>query len=465
MIQRAFKRYRFRIKLDAFFDCYKQLLKLRKEEASIFIQKALTVFVAKLRIERRKWEIWREGRLKEIRERLAIIKIKKYWKKKKLSVRIIRDRIKRIKRRRMAMKNKQNYIRYIAMMNAPSSNPRASPPSADSKPSSSRTQSRTSSPDTIPPKRQISLRVETPGFDPHDKLALSSVTSVSETEHNSEEDNIEKLARMYREKMKLVKVSYNIPPIPPKKDVMPYFQEKSIKESFAFYSGSNYSSNTYASIDKTRCSIRSSIENRTRNFIINTPPVIHQKRTYTGDFSPAYMHMVVPSDKANTNRVYKRYKVDTAVEYPYARATASTISRWESAVPTLPETKSTKHKDYKIPSRLIAPTIAFSLKNESKRNMGDGKPAFKVSLRSSTMSPYNGQSNFSLPLSPDPFPSIHGDSRSRSQTDKKRNIPSITQKYESRTRSSNSPAKRKTSKNDFNFLTSTIDSMELSPFL
>jgi hypothetical protein len=465
VIQKAFKRYRFRKKLDAFFDCYKQLLRQRKEQAGRFIQKALTVFVAKLKIERRKWEIWREGRLKEIRERLAIIKIKKYWKKKKLSVRIIRDRIKRIKRRRMAMKNKQNYIRYIAMMNAPSSNPRASPPSADSKPSSSRTQSRTSSPDTITPKRQVSLRAETPGFDPQDKLALSSVTSVSESDHNSEVDNLEKLARVYREKMKLVKVSYNIPPIPPKKDVMPYFQEKSIKESFAFYSGSNYSSNTYASIDKTRCSIRSSIESRTRNLIINTPPVIHQKRTYTGDISPAYMHMVVPTDKPHTNRVYKRYKVDTAVEYPYARATASTISRWESAVPALPEAKSTRNKEYKIPSRLIAPTIAFSLKNESKRNMGDGKPAFKVSLRSSTMSPYNGHSNFSLPLTPDPFPSIHGDSRSRSQTDKKRNIPSITQKYESRTRSSNSPAKRKMSKNEFNFLTSTVDSMELSPFL
>jgi len=465
VIQNAFKRFRLRKKLDTFFYCYKQLLSQRKKEAGHFIQRALTVFVAKLKIERRKWEIWREGKLKEIRERLAIINIKKYWKRKKLSVRIIRERIKRIKRRRMAMKNKQNYIRYIAMMNPPPTNPRASPPSADSKPSSSRTQSRTSSPDTSPTKRQVSARVETPGFDPQDKLALSSVTSVSENDHNSEVDNLEKLARVYREKMKLVKVSYNIPPIPPKKDVMPYFQEKSIKESFAFYSGSNYSSNTYSSIDKTRCSIRSSIENRTRNFIINTPPVIHQKRTYAGDISPAYMHMVTPSDKPHTNRVYKRYKVDTAVEYPYARATASTISRWESAVPALPEAKSTRSKEYKIPSRLTAPTIAFSLKNESKRNMGDGKPAFKVSLRSSTMSPNNGHSIFSLPQTPDPFPSIHGDPRSRSQTDKKRNIPSITQKYESRTRSSNSPAKRKTSKNEFNFLTSTVDSMELSPFL
>ena len=48
------------------------------------------------------FEKYRDQRLKEIRERLAILRIKRYWKKKRLSVRIMRQKIRRFKRKRLS---------------------------------------------------------------------------------------------------------------------------------------------------------------------------------------------------------------------------------------------------------------------------------------------------------------------------------------------------------------------------
>lgn len=59
-------------------------------------------FSALMQLRNRKFEKYRDGKMKLIRERLAILRIKKYWKKKKLSVRVIRQKIRRFKRKRLS---------------------------------------------------------------------------------------------------------------------------------------------------------------------------------------------------------------------------------------------------------------------------------------------------------------------------------------------------------------------------
>lgn len=57
-------------------------------------------FFAMMIVKELKFDKYRDQKLKEIRERLAILRIKRYWKKKRLSVRIMRQKIRRFKRKR-----------------------------------------------------------------------------------------------------------------------------------------------------------------------------------------------------------------------------------------------------------------------------------------------------------------------------------------------------------------------------
>jgi hypothetical protein len=59
-------------------------------------------FYAMMIIKEHKFERYRDQKLKEICERLAILRIKRYWKKKRLSVRIMRQKIRRFKRKRLS---------------------------------------------------------------------------------------------------------------------------------------------------------------------------------------------------------------------------------------------------------------------------------------------------------------------------------------------------------------------------
>lgn len=56
---------------------------------------------------------FREKRLVEIKENLAILVVKREWKRRKLTVRILRKKIQRVKRIRIAKINKENFEKYL----------------------------------------------------------------------------------------------------------------------------------------------------------------------------------------------------------------------------------------------------------------------------------------------------------------------------------------------------------------
>ena len=56
---------------------------------------------------------FREKRLAEIKENLAILIVKKVWKRKKMSIAMFRRKIQRIKRIKVAKQNKENFEKYL----------------------------------------------------------------------------------------------------------------------------------------------------------------------------------------------------------------------------------------------------------------------------------------------------------------------------------------------------------------
>lgn len=51
----------------------------------------------------------------QIKEKLAILRVKKIWRRQRLTVRKVRERIRREKTKKIAMESKENYVKYLAL--------------------------------------------------------------------------------------------------------------------------------------------------------------------------------------------------------------------------------------------------------------------------------------------------------------------------------------------------------------
>lgn len=85
-----------------------------KEQCELFIKSTFPVFSSKLYRSHLIFLKYREARLKIIKENLAILSIKKVWRRKKLNIRTLKQKIQRIKRIRIAKQNKEAFEKYLA---------------------------------------------------------------------------------------------------------------------------------------------------------------------------------------------------------------------------------------------------------------------------------------------------------------------------------------------------------------
>ena len=113
LIQGAYKRYLGRSKIYRWGLCYKQYLNDKIDRACNIVQKGIRMFMNRHNIKALNFLKIRERKLHAIKERLAILKIKEFWKSKRLTFKIIKERIQRIKRRQAAMQNKEAYAKYL----------------------------------------------------------------------------------------------------------------------------------------------------------------------------------------------------------------------------------------------------------------------------------------------------------------------------------------------------------------
>lgn len=112
-IQKSLKRYMIRLKLYRLIRIYYSYMEAKSKEASNLIRKFLLKFACKEKIESILFEKFREGRLRIIKENLAMLKVKKFWKNRKLNFRILKDKILRLKRRKTALANKEKFSKML----------------------------------------------------------------------------------------------------------------------------------------------------------------------------------------------------------------------------------------------------------------------------------------------------------------------------------------------------------------
>jgi hypothetical protein len=112
-IQRAVKRYLLRVKLYRLIRTYYVFLEAKSKKASDVIRRFLLKFACNEKIESILFEKNREARLVQIKENLAVLKVKKFWKAKKLNFRILKDKILRMKRRKTALLNKEKFAKMM----------------------------------------------------------------------------------------------------------------------------------------------------------------------------------------------------------------------------------------------------------------------------------------------------------------------------------------------------------------
>ena len=101
-------------KILIYQQAYSEYLQSRKAECEKFISACIPIFASKIFRASLKFFKYREKRLQELKENLAILTIKREWKRKKLNIRTLKQKIQRIKRIRIAKQNKEAFEKYLA---------------------------------------------------------------------------------------------------------------------------------------------------------------------------------------------------------------------------------------------------------------------------------------------------------------------------------------------------------------
>ncbi|CAG9319540.1 unnamed protein product [Blepharisma stoltei] len=112
-IQKAYRKHVIRKKLRIFQICFDLYCQDKKEQSLRFLRKSFRVIIAKLRVKSLIFEKFKKQKLKEIRENLAIFSIKSYWKHRKFTYKIMKDKISKYKQKKIAMQNKEMYQKFL----------------------------------------------------------------------------------------------------------------------------------------------------------------------------------------------------------------------------------------------------------------------------------------------------------------------------------------------------------------
>jgi IQ calmodulin-binding motif len=207
-LQRATKRFLLRLKYSRLMKCYLYFLEENHKKASEAIKKFLLIQISKEKIRSVLFYNTREKRLTEIRENLALLTLKKFWKKRKLNFRIIRDKLLRLKRKMVALANKQAYQKLLTM---------AHPAKKDKN-----------------PNRSLSLSLDLEEDEEEEETDL--VTEPEEGSKINQEENLEELRqkeeakRIFMEKVTQSKAAYGIYDTK-EVVVLPFLQERELNET------------------------------------------------------------------------------------------------------------------------------------------------------------------------------------------------------------------------------------------
>ncbi|OMJ74962.1 hypothetical protein SteCoe_25989 [Stentor coeruleus] len=256
LIQNAYRRYLFRKKLYTMHLCYLNYLKEREEIICNYLRIVLRTFSSKLKKSQLEFFRYRVVRLEQIKRNLAILVVKKIWKSKKFTVKIIKEKFIRIKRRKAAMQNKEAYEKYLASIGGGKKDIVKKQVDNESKESNE-------SPDDKKEEKQGENKEENPEEDEEYKEAQRI------------KDIIE---QKIKEKVAMSKLAYALTIDTKPKVIFPLMQEKALNESLDVDAlQSKLFHMTASNFAKGRCLTRSKGET-TRNYMISSPRPVSQRK-------------------------------------------------------------------------------------------------------------------------------------------------------------------------------------------
>ena len=233
--------------------------------------------------------------------------IKNIWKKKRLTVRIVKDKIIRTKRRIIAKQNKEAFEKYLASLG---DNKYASLKNAKNNEKSLNNDAERNEKNSCSPQEDDNEKERSPLLPDHEK--------------KNEEDQIfkdeERMRKIIKDKLDnivcLGKVAHGIKDSEMKL-ILPIMQEQAISSAFAyhtendFYQRNNVYSSTASVYAKNRSASRER-KHRNRNYVITSPKYVETKKHYSGSQAFSRLSFTLsddfPVEKSTKNIKQVEYK-------------------------------------------------------------------------------------------------------------------------------------------------------------
>lgn len=303
--------------------CYELWLKEREEIVCNYLRQALIGFTCRLKRAYLKFLEYRVKRLEEIKRNIAILTVKKIWRARKLSFKILKEKFIRIKRRKAAMQNKEAYQKYLATLGGPVK--------VEKKPGSSEGKE----------GREVK----------EGKDGEINEDGQNESNDNPEEDKEYKEAqrikaiieKRIKEKVSMSKMAYAIDDIDTKVH-MPLMQEKALAESLDNDALQSKLFHLTASVfAKGRDLDRSPRRDFARNLQIATPRAVSQRMHYNQSNLP-HLLVMAPADTLREQNTPRSYRPVTYEHF--LTSTVSTENKMEP--PIIPEWKQREYERLRL---------------------------------------------------------------------------------------------------------------------
>ena len=228
---------------------YVRHLKIREEIVCNFLRTALFNYNCKLRRDFLAFLEFRRKRLIEIKENIVILTVKKVWRAKKLSFKIVKEKFIRIKRRKAAMQNKEAYQKYLASMGGAAG------------------------------KKEVKKVAESSSKDSKHMDESRKDLDGTDGDRNPEDDEEYKEAqrikdiidRKIREKIAKGKLAYAVPGNKTSHIVLPMMQERALNEDFEDDGVKSKLFNVTTSVFAKGRSLSREARPKTRNLTISSP--------------------------------------------------------------------------------------------------------------------------------------------------------------------------------------------------
>ncbi|OMJ85040.1 hypothetical protein SteCoe_13762 [Stentor coeruleus] len=340
-IQKAFRRYLIKKKISRLQKCYENYLYEKAEEAARMAKVSMRIIINYRILKELRFYQYRKRRLVQIKERLAILKIKEFWKSKKLSFRIIREKILRLKRRQAALLNKEAYTKYLNSLGGKLEKKPAhklSIGSEDDKRSGSES-----------PPRQIEDNM--PG-NTMDEEEFLEAQQIKELIQKKIQDKVEKGKRSYgiNENKQIM--------------VLPIMQEKALKES---PSSDNRLMDVTSSVFAKGRSITREKGRVGRTTIISPPPNYEHKKMFEKVQAPHMRDLFTPQPDMPYINPPKN------LDYAEFMAPTKSFTSKKYKIYSNASYKKKELKNLPVGSNLITSTITYSMKQQQKRTLNKKK--------------------------------------------------------------------------------------------